>query len=70
MSDAQPTELLADQPEQVQDEIMSINDDARDLGLQVALLLTLVAALLGLLNSFQMMRLPDPQQSSPGAAVL
>jgi len=70
MSDAQLTELLADQPEEVQDEIIIINDDARDLGLQVALLLTLLAALLGLFNSFQMMRLPEPQQSSPGAAVL
>jgi MFS family permease len=70
MSDAQLTELLADQPEEVKDEIMSINDHARDLGLQVALLLTLLTALLGLFNSFRMMRLPDPQQSSPGAAVL
>jgi MFS family permease len=70
MSDAQLTELLAEQPEEVQDEIMSINDDARDLGLQVALLLTLVAALLGLFNSFRMMRLRDPDQSSAGAAAL
>ena len=70
MSDAQLNELLAEQPEPIQDEIMSINDDARDLALQVALLLTLLAALVGLFNSLRMMRLPDPQQSSAGAAAL
>ena len=70
MSDAQLTELLADQPEEIQDEILSINDDARHLALQVALLITLLAALVGLFNSFRMMRLPDPQQSSAGAAAL
>jgi LPXTG-motif cell wall-anchored protein len=70
ISDAQLNELLAEQPEEIQDEIMSINDDARHLALQVALLLTLLAALVGLFNSLRMMRLPDPQQSSAGAAAL
>ena len=41
MSDAQLEELLAGQPEEIQDEILSINTDARDLALQVALLVTL-----------------------------
>ncbi|HET8821661.1 MAG TPA: hypothetical protein VFM57_08950, partial [Thermoleophilaceae bacterium] len=70
MSDAQLSELLADQPDEIEDEIISINDDARDLSLQVALLITLLAALIGLFNSFRMMRLPDPQQSGAAAAAL
>ena len=53
-------ELLADEPEEIQDEIISINEDARSLALQVALLIPLLAALIGLFNSFRMMRLPDP----------
>jgi MFS family permease len=64
MSDAQLEGLLAGQPEDIQDEILSINDDARDLALQVALLLTLVAALAGLVNAFRMMRLPDPEPTA------
>jgi MFS family permease len=61
MSDAQLQELLAAQPAEIQDEIISINTDARHLALQVALLLTLIAALIGLFNAIRMMRLPDPQ---------
>ncbi len=63
MSDAQVEELLADQPQEIQDEILSINTDARHLALQVALLVTLLAALVGVANSFRMMRLPDPEPS-------
>src|SRR5262245_42251734 len=66
MSDAQLQELLADQPQNIQDEILSINTDARDLGLQVALLVTLLAAVIGVANAFRMLRLPDPE---PSAAV-
>jgi hypothetical protein len=66
MSDAQLEELLAGQPEEIQDEILSINDDARDVALQVALLVTLLAALLGVAIAFRMLRLPDPE---PSAAV-
>jgi MFS family permease len=61
MSDAQLEELLAGQPAEIQDEILSINDDARHLALQVALLVSLIAALIGLFNAVRMMRLPDPQ---------
>jgi MFS family permease len=62
MSDAQLEELLAGQPEAIQDEI--INDDARHLGLQAALLFTLIAALAGVANAFRMLRLPDPEPST------
>ena len=61
MSNTQLEELLADEPEPIQDEIIRINTDARPLALQVALLLPILAGLIGLLNSFRMMRLPDPK---------
>jgi Na+/melibiose symporter-like transporter len=70
MSDAQLQELLAGQPQEIQDEILSINDDARDLSLQIALLVTLLAALAGVANSFRMLRLPDPQPSTAAEAAL
>jgi MFS family permease len=70
MSDAQLNKLVADQPPEIKDEILSINTDARHLALQVALLVTLLAALIGLYNSFQMMRLPDPKAAGAEAAVL
>ena len=64
MSDAQLNELLAGQPEAIQDEILSINTDARHLALQVALLVALLASLVGVVNAFRMMRLPDPAPSA------
>jgi hypothetical protein len=66
MSDAQLQEQLAGQPEPIQDEVLSINTDARHLSLQVALLVTLLASLVGVANAFRMARLPDPKPS--GAA--
>ena len=60
MSDAQLEELLAEQPEATQDEILAINDEARDRSLQVALLVGLLAALAGIAVAFRMVRLPDP----------
>jgi EmrB/QacA subfamily drug resistance transporter len=64
MSNTALEELLAGQPEDVQDEIVSINTDTRPLALQVALLIPLLAGLAGLLNSFRMLRLPDPAPSA------
>jgi EmrB/QacA subfamily drug resistance transporter len=55
---------LEGQPQEIQDEILRINTDARPRALQVALLIPLAAALLGLFNAFRMMRLPDPAPSS------
>jgi len=63
LSNTQLEELLVGQPEEVQDEIVRINTDARPLALQVALLVPILAGLLGLFNSFRMMRLPDPKPS-------
>ena len=64
MSSTQLEKLLAEQPEPIQDEIIRINTDARPLALQVALLIPILAGLIGLFNSFRMMRLPDPKPSS------
>ena len=43
----------------MQDEILRINTHARDVSLQVALLVSVLASLIGLMNSFRMRRLPD-----------
>jgi MFS family permease len=64
MTNTQLEELLAGQPEEIRDEIVSINTDARPLALQVALLVPLLAALAGLANAFRMMRLPEVRPSA------
>jgi hypothetical protein len=64
MSNTKLQKQLAGEPKQTQDEIISINTDARHVALQVALLIPLVAGLIGLFNSYRMMRLPDPASSS------
>ena len=63
MSNTALVELLVGQPQDVQDEIVRINTEARPFALQVALVVPLLAALLGLVTSFRMMRLPDPRPS-------
>ena len=68
MSDAQLEELLVGQPAATQEEIIRINDEARPEALQFALLVPLVAAVIGLLASFPMMRLPDPVPSESAEA--
>jgi hypothetical protein len=47
------------------DEVVSINTDATNRSLQVALLIPIIAGLIGLFNSFRMMRLPDVSPSTP-----
>ena len=69
MSDAQLEQLLAGEPEAIQDEILSINTDARHLALQVALLVALLASLVGVVNAFRMMRLPDPAPSTAAEGI-
>ena len=63
MSNTQLKKQIAGQPPEIQDEIIAINTDARPLALQVALLVPILAGLLGLLNGFRMMRRPDPAPS-------
>jgi hypothetical protein len=62
-TNTQLKQLLAGQPKKTQDEIIRINTDARPLALQVALVVPILAGLLGLFNSFRMIRLPDPTPS-------
>jgi hypothetical protein len=64
MTNTQLDELLADEPEDVQAEIVRINTDARPRALQVALLVPLLAALAGLVTSFRMLRVPEPEPST------
>jgi EmrB/QacA subfamily drug resistance transporter len=70
MSNARLATLLEGQPKDVQEEIIRINTDARPKALQVALLVPLLAALLGLFDSFRMVREPDPVQSAGGESSL
>src|SRR5689334_12333685 len=59
MTNTHLAELLVGQPQDVQDEIIRINTQARPKALQFALLIPFIAALLGLFNGFRMTRLPD-----------
>jgi hypothetical protein len=66
MSNTQLEEQLRLHRPAVHDEILSINDTARHRALQVALLIPLLAALLGFVDSLRMLREPEPK---PSAAV-
>ena len=59
MSNTRLEELLAGQPADVKAEIIEINTDARPRALQVALLVPLLAGLIGLINAFRMVHLPE-----------
>jgi hypothetical protein len=64
VSNTQLEQQLAGQAKDVQAEIIRINTDARHTALQIALLIPIIAGLLGLLTSSRMMRLADPRASS------
>ncbi len=70
MSNTQLAELIVNQPPDVEAEIIRINTEARPISLQIALLVPLLAGLLGLLTSFRMMRQKDikPSAAIEGAA--
>jgi EmrB/QacA subfamily drug resistance transporter len=59
MSNTALAEQISGQPPEVEEEVLAINESARNRSLQVALLVPLLACLLGLVNSFRMLRLPD-----------
>jgi hypothetical protein len=63
MTNTQLSAQLSGQPADVKAEIIRINTDARHRGLQVALIVPLLAGLIGLGNSFRMVKLPDPESS-------
>jgi len=70
MSDANLEALLADESPDVQDEIVAINTDVRPIALQVALLVPIIAGLLGTANALRMRRLPDPKPSPAAEGTL
>ena len=70
MSNTALTQQLVGQPPATQAEIIRINTDARPLALQIALLIPILAGLIGLFNSFRMMRLPDPEPSGSADGVI
>ena len=70
VSDTQLDKRLADEPPAVREEILSINTHATNLSLQVALLVPILAGLLGLFSSFRMLRLPDVKPSASTEAAL
>jgi len=59
MSNTALAEQIVGQPPEVEAAVLEINDEARNRSLQVALLIPLLAALVGLGNSFRMLKLPD-----------
>jgi hypothetical protein len=64
LSNTQLEEQIQGQPPAIEDEVIRINTDVRPRALQVALLIPILAGLLGLLNSFRMLRIPEPKPSS------
>jgi EmrB/QacA subfamily drug resistance transporter len=70
MTNTHLDQLLAGQPADVKAEIIHINTRARPRALQIALLIPLIAALLGLFNGFRMTRLPDPEPSAAAEGML
>lgn len=70
LSNTRLEELLADQPDDVSAEIIRINTDARPRALQIALAIPILAGLLGLWDSFRMMREPEPEPSGSAESAL
>ena len=70
MSNTQLEQQLEGQPPEIKAEILRINTDARHVALQIALLVPLLAGLLGLVNGFRMMRRPDPAPSDSAEMAL
>ena len=70
MTNTHLIEVLAGQPADIQAEIIRINTAARPLALQFALLIPILAGLVGLLNSFRMMKQKDLPRSSSAETVL
>jgi MFS family permease len=70
LSNTQLEQQLQGQPEPIQDEIIRINTDARPIALQIALLIPILAGLVGLGLSIRMLRIPDPKPSGEGAGVV
>jgi hypothetical protein len=70
MSNTALNEQIKAYPPAEQAEILRINTDARHRALQVALLVPLLAAVLGFLNAFRMLRAPEPEPSEAAEGMM
>jgi hypothetical protein len=70
MTNTHLQELLVGQPPATRDEIIRINTDARPLALQIALVIPILAGVLGLANARRMKRAPDPVPSAAAEGIL
>jgi hypothetical protein len=70
LTNTELSHLLAGQTPEVKNEIIRINTDTRPIALQIALLVPLCAALLGIVLGFRMARLPDPKPSAAAESLL
>jgi len=70
MSNTRLAQQLSEQPDDVGGEVLRINSQARHVALQVALLVPLAAAALGLVDSLFMVRSRDPQATTVTEAAL
>ncbi len=69
MSNTRLAAQLEGQPQEIQDEVLRINEEARPLALQVGLLVPIIAGLLGFSNGMRMMKRPDPAPSEHAGMV-
>ncbi len=65
MSTTQLELLLEDAPDEKADEVVRINDGARDVAVRVAIVVPVLAGAVGILLSLRMRRLGDPKGSAP-----
>jgi MFS family permease len=70
LSNTQLDQQLEGQPEKIQAEIIRINTDARPIALQIALLIPILAGIVGVILSLRMLRIPDPKPSAEGAGAV
>lgn len=70
MSNTGLQQMLSDETPATQAEVIAINTEARHIALQVALLIPILAAGVGVLNAFRMRRLPDPQPNEAAEGTL
>jgi MFS family permease len=68
VSNSQLQASISHLPQDVQQEVLSINETATHRALQVALLVPLLASLIGTVNSFAMEKLPDIKPSAAAEA--
>jgi len=59
LSNTELDALIVNQPADVEAEILRINTEARPIALQIALLVPLIAGLLGFLISLRMVKIPE-----------